>query len=223
MIRNTIKGLRYKAGHALTVISFLFCGLTVLAQKAKDTTGVPKEEDYFQIRTIPIPEHVALEVGGLAFLPNDALAVSTRHGEVWIIHDPYMKDGKAPTYKLFAQGMHEALGLNYIDGDLYLTQRSELTRLRDLDGDGEADEYRTIASWPLSGNYHEYAYGPVLNKDGEMMVNLNLAWIGHGASLSKWHGWMIKVGRDGKITPFATGMRSPAGFGLNTEIGRAHV
>jgi uncharacterized cupredoxin-like copper-binding protein len=107
--------------------------------------------------------------------------------------------------------------LNFIDGDLYLTQRSELTRLRDLDGDGEADEYKTVASWPLSGNYHEYAYGPVLNRNGEMMVNLNLAWIGHGASLSKWHGWMLKIGKDGKITPFATGMRSPAGFGLNTE------
>ena len=193
------------------------CATVVCAQTpSKDTAaGTPKEEDYFQIRTVPIPEHVVLEVGGLAFMPDDALAVSTRHGEVWIIHDPYMKDGKLPSFRLFAQGLHEALGLNCIDGDLYLTQRSELTRLRDLDRDGEADEYKTVASWPLSGNYHEYAYGPVLDRNGNMMVNLNLAWIGHGASLSKWHGWMLRIERDGKIMPYATGLRSPAGFGLN--------
>ena len=196
----------------------IFC-LHGFSQKAsKDTgTGAPKEEDYYQIRTVRIPEHISLEVGGLAFMSDDALAVCTRKGEVWIIHDPYMKGGKLPSYKLFAQGLHEPLGLNYIDGDLYLTQRAELTRLRDLDGDGEADEYKTVTSWPLSGNYHEYAYGPVLDKNGNMMVNLNLGWIGYGASLSKWHGWMLRVDRDGTIKPFATGLRSPAGFGLNDQ------
>src|SRR5690606_41822265 len=65
---------------------------------------------------------------------------------------------------LFAQGLHEPLGLNYINGDIYLAQRAELTRLRDLDGDGEADEYHTVYSWPLAGNYHEYVYGPVDRK-----------------------------------------------------------
>ncbi len=188
------------------------------AAQAKDTaTHAQKEEDFYQINTVQIPEHVALEVGGLAFMPNDQLAVSTRHGEVWVIANPYMKNGTPPKYHLFAQGLHEALGLNYIKGDLYLTQRSELTRLRDLDGDGVADEYKTVYSWPLAGNYHEYAYGPVLDKDSVMTVNLNLGWIGYGESLSKWHGWMIKISPDGKMKPFATGMRSPAGFGLNNQ------
>ena len=191
---------------------------TVLAQDKKDTSShTQKAEDFYTINTLQIPEDVILEVGGLAFLPNDQLAVCTRHGEVWIISNPYMKNGQPPTYRLFAQGLHEALGLNYINGDLYLTQRSELTRLRDLDGDGVADEYKTIYSWPLSGNYHEYAYGPVLDKEGNMAVNLNLGWIGYGASLAKWHGWMIKITPDGKMKPFVTGLRSPAGFALNDK------
>jgi uncharacterized cupredoxin-like copper-binding protein/glucose/arabinose dehydrogenase len=187
-------------------------------QNRQDTIGhVQKEEDFYQIITLPIPENVILEVGGMTFLPSDQLAVSTRHGEVWIISNPYMKEGMLPRYHLFAQGLHEALGLNYINGDLYLTQRSELTRLRDLDGDGEADEYKTIYSWPLAGNYHEYAYGPVLDKDSNMIVNLNLGWIGYGESLSKWHGWMLKITKDGKMKPFASGLRSPAGFALNDK------
>lgn len=185
--------------------------------QTSDTTLTQKEEDFYTIHTVPIPEAVSLEVGGMTFLPNDALAVATRHGEVWIISNPYMKGGVAPRYKLFAQGMHEALGLNYINGDLYLTQRSELTRLRDLDGDGEADEYHTVYSWPISGNYHEYAYGPMLDKEGNMVVTLNLGYTDRAVSLSKWHGWMLKITADGKMTPFATGMRSPAAMGLNKE------
>jgi glucose/arabinose dehydrogenase len=185
--------------------------------KIESTNRFQKEESFYEIKTVPIPENIALEVGGMAFLPNDKLAVSTRQGEVWIISNPYMKNGLMPRYKLYAQGLHEALGLNYIKGDLFLTQRAELTRLRDLDNDGEADEYKTVYSWPLSGNYHEYAYGPILDKDSNMMVNLNVAWIGRGASIAKWHGWMLKIKEDGKMEPFLTGLRSPAGLNTNNN------
>jgi azurin/glucose/arabinose dehydrogenase len=195
----------------------LFAACIGAKAQNSDTTITQKEEDYYTIQTLPIPENVKLEVGGMTLLPNDALAVSTRHGEVWKISNPYMKNGGMPRYSLFAEGMHETLGLNYIKGDLYLAQRSELTRLRDLDGDGRADEYETIYTWPLSGNYHEYSYGPKLDKDGNMILTLNLSWIGYGESLTKWRGWMIKISPEGKFKPFATGFRSPAGFGLNNN------
>ncbi|PJJ79996.1 plastocyanin/azurin family copper-binding protein [Mucilaginibacter auburnensis] len=182
-----------------------------------DTSRIQREDEVYRLRDVPIPQDILLEVGGMAFLPNDALAVSTRRGEVWIINNPYMKNGNLPVYKLFAQGMHEVLGLNYINGDVYVVQRSELTRLRDLDGDGEADEYKTMYSWPLAGNYHEYAYGPMLDKDGNMVVTLNLGWINFGESLSKWHGWMLKFDKDFNMKPFAAGFRSPAAFALNND------
>lgn len=213
----TISSIRPFKYFVVTAMILCWCAI-VFAQTAKDTvTKIQKEEDFYPIQTVPIPQGISLEVGGMVMLPNDALAVSTRHGEVWIIQNPYMKNGMLPQYHLFAQGMHEILGLNYIKGDLYLTQRSELTRLRDLDGDGEADEYETVYSWPLAGNYHEYAYGPVLDKEGNMIVTLNLGWIGYGESLSRWHGWMLKIAPDGKMTPFASGFRSPAGFALNDQ------
>ena len=207
-----------------TLLKQIVCILLLLSpsiseaqRKSNITIQAQKEERFYTIKTLPIPENIALEVGGMAFLPNDKLAVSTRHGEVWIISNPYMKNGMTPNYKLYAQGLHEALGLNCIKGDLYLTQRSELTRLRDLNNDGEADEYKTVYSWPLSGNYHEYAYGPILDKEGKMVVNLNVAWVDRGVSLSKWHGWMLKITEDGKMEPFVTGLRSPAGFNTNNN------
>lgn len=212
------KGL-IKYSLLLLVISSFSSSLLAQAQPTvsgrSDTTRIQKENDIYPLRTVPIPQDIPLEVGGMTFLPNDALAVSTRHGEIWIITNPYQKGGRPPVFKRFAQGMHEVLGLNFLRGDLYCVQRAELTRLRDLDGDGEADEYKTMYSWPLAGNYHEYAYGPILDKDSNMVVTLNLGWIGFGESLSKWHGWMLKFDKNFNMTPFAAGLRSPAGFALN--------
>ncbi len=195
-----------------------FFSVVLLAQNnPNDTARTQKEEDFYKILTIPIPENVKLEVGGMTFLPDDRLAVSTRRGEVWTISNPYMKNDAAPRYQLFAEGLHEALGLNYVNGELYATQRSEITKLKDVDFDGIADEYKTVYTWPLAGNYHEYAYGPIVDKEKNFYVTLNLGWTNRGESLSKWHGWMLKIDSNGNMKPFATGLRSPAAMAFNKE------
>jgi glucose/arabinose dehydrogenase/azurin len=182
------------------------------------TAQVPAtESDYYKISTLPLPEGVVLEVGGMDVLPDGQLAVSTRRGEVWLIKNPSMAGGVRPQFQRFAHGLHEALGLAYRDGAVYASQRGELTRLLDNNGDGRADRYETVYSWPLEGNYHEYSYGPLIRPDGTMIVTLNLGWVGYGASLSKWRGWMLEITPDGEMTPMATGMRSPAGFGFDAE------
>ena len=185
------------------------------AQRPKvDSTRAPTESDYYRMVTLPIPENVVLEVGGLETLPDGRLAVATRRGDVWLVDNP---EGVRPHFTRFAQGLHEALGLSYHDGALYTAQRSELTRLRDTDGDGKADRYETVYSWPLSGNYHEYSFGPVFSPKGDMIVTLNLAWVGYGDSFVKWRGWMLRISADGKMTPVAGGFRSPSGFGYNLD------
>ena len=177
----------------------------------------PEEQDYYRIETIPIPQEVMLEVGGMTFLPDGRLAVATRRGEVWLIDNPTLLDGQPPHFHRFAHGLHEALGLAWHNNSLYSAQRSELTRLHDTNGDAVADHYEVVYSWPLEGNYHEYSYGPLVRADGSMIVALNLGWIGYGASQSLWRGWMIAVDPDRSITPIATGMRSPAGMGTTAD------
>ncbi len=205
----------YSARVARVISAGLLC--TIMCAGALIAQVPAGEADYYKIQTLPIPEGVVLEVGGLEILPDGQLGVSTRRGEVWLIKNPYMTGGVRPQFKRFAHGLHEALGLAYRDGVFYTSQRSELTRLRDNDGDGRADLYETVYSWPLEGNYHEYSFGPLIRDDGTMIVTLNLAWVGYGASLSKWRGWMLEITPDGIMTPMATGMRSPAGFGLDVE------
>jgi len=176
-------------------------------------TAIDKaESEYYKISTVPIPKDVILEVGGLAFDDEGKLGATTRRGELWTIANP---ESSRPTFKRFAQGLHEPLGLAYTNGSFFLAQRGELTKVTDVNGDGVGDRFDNIFNWDISGNYHEYAYGPKFLPDGDMLITLNLGWIGRGASLSKWGGWMMQISQAGEVTPIATGMRSPAGFGFN--------
>jgi uncharacterized cupredoxin-like copper-binding protein len=197
-------------------IGLITVGLSLLAGNAMGQDSRPQtEEDYYYIKTIPIPEDVKLEVGGIAVLNDGSVAVSTRRGEIWSIENAYMSSGK-PRFSRFASGMHETLGLSYHDGAFYCTQRGELTKVIDVDKDGKADRYESVYRFDISGNYHEYAYGPLFDKDGNMYVTLNVAWIGYGESLSKWHGWLIRIAPNGTMEPIAAGLRSPAGFAINS-------
>ncbi len=202
------------------IISLVFLSLfssSSFGQESVDSKPLPVSSDFYKISTIPVPESIVLEVGGLAFMPDGKLAASTRRGEVWLISNPEMKGGSLPRFKKFASGLHEALGLSYRNNSLYVTHRPEVMRLQDKDGDGSADVYESIYSWPLDGNYHNYSYGPVFSPEGNMMVQLNLAWVGYGASLSKWRGWTLEITPEGEMTPIATGMRSPSSLGYNME------
>ncbi|MCY4205853.1 MAG: plastocyanin/azurin family copper-binding protein [Bacteroidetes bacterium] len=198
-------------------MKILFTFFLFLSISAHCMAQVPRESDYYQIVDVPIPQNIVLEVGGMSFMPDGRLGVATRRGEVWLIDDPVMAVTSSPHYQRFAHGLHEPLGLAWHKGAFYTTQRSELTKLLDTDGDAVADHYQTIYSWPLEGNYHEYSYGPLFQKDGTMIVALNLGWVGYGASLSKWRGWALSIDQDGNMSPIATGMRSPAGMGLNVN------
>ncbi|WP_257670424.1 c-type cytochrome [Parapedobacter tibetensis] len=197
----------------IKLVAALAIALTsVLSLSAQES---PKEEDYFRIRKVRTPEGIILEVGGLTMLPNGNLGVSTRRGDVYIIENPTSSN---PYFRKFASGLHEILGLAYKDGALYCAQRGELTKLVDTDSDGKADVYETVYAWPLSGHYHEYSFGPVIAPDGSFFVTGNVAfgdeewW--RGESRVPWRGWAVNITEDGKLTPWATGMRSPAGPGL---------
>ena len=171
------------------------------------------ENDFYKLTTVPFPKELKLEVSGMAALPGDRMAIAIRKGEIWIAEK--LSTGR-PVYKKFASGLHEPLGLALHKGDLFTVQRSELTRLRDTDGDGRADEYLTHAKgWGVTGNYHEYAYGPAVDKAGNLWVALNCS-IGKGPNPNnRWRGWSLRVKPDGSWAPMSGGFRSPSGIGTN--------
>ncbi len=170
------------------------------------------------------PAGVKFEVTGIARLPDGRVAVALRKGEVWLLQHPDADPAnpEAVGYKRIASGLHEALGLAWHEGALYTMQRSELTRLRDRNGDDVIDDYECAAKgWGVSGNYHEYAYGPVADRQGNLWFTLN-ATLGGGVKMpghrppdNPWRGWALRLTPAGVVEPISAGFRSPAGLGMN--------
>ncbi len=54
-----------------------------------------------------------MEVGSIDLMPDGKLALGTRRGEIWIVSGAGSNDASNVSYKLFASGLHEVLGIAY--------------------------------------------------------------------------------------------------------------
>jgi hypothetical protein len=175
-----------------------------------------KQSDFYMREEIPLPAGEVMEIGSIALMPEKKIAVTTRRGDLWICSGAYGEDLSQVTWKKFAQGLHEPFGMFWKDGALYLTQRPEVSRIADTDGDGLADTFKTIcADWGIKGDYHEYAFGSTPDKNGDIWVVLCLT--GSYTAESDWRGWCVRVTPEGKMIPTCSGIRSPGGIGFDAE------
>ncbi len=197
----------------LTAASLLATANEVSAQ-GKQPNIIPPG---YTVETIPLPEGVTFGVGGLDVAADGTVYAGTRFGQVW-----RYRDG---AWSLFAEGLHEITGLT-IDrksGRVFAMQKPELTELIPDDPKGPASIYRALTDeFGYSGNYHEYAYGPVIDSKGNFYGALNLGHGNgtpvHGSTMSiaaKGRGTCFKVTPDGTYSTFSWGLRSPAGIGIN--------
>jgi len=181
-------------------------------------TPPPAEADYYTATEVTPQEglmsdlgDLALEIGGIEFLDADHMLLATRRGEVWMVTD-YATDTAA--YSLFADGLHEPLGLLAKDGWIYYAERGDLSRMRDSNDDGRADEFEIISeAQSISGNYHEYAFGPRLDSEGNFWVTLNRPFGSEPFGKADFRGWAARITPDGsKAEMVCSGLRSPAGL-----------
>lgn len=162
------------------------------------------------------------EPTGIAVAKDGTIVLSTRTAGIWRI-----RNGK---WSLFAENAYESLGVSIEDdkGDrIVISQKPEITRLTDTNGDGRADKFVTLCDdFGFHANYHEYTHGPVRDKEGNYYFLLNLShdhnnektsWRAGGpfmGSMEGFRGWACRVTPEGKFEPYANGLRSPAGLGI---------
>ncbi|BCB75885.1 hypothetical protein GCM10022251_54680 [Phytohabitans flavus] len=168
------------------------------------------------------------QVTGMAWTADGRLVISTWGGSDKLLGEVYIVDGATGatgpaqvTYKRIASGLKEPMGVAVVDGIVYVSQKHELTELRDTNGDEVADEYRTLATWPFGGNFHEFAFG-LLYKGGNFYLNLSVAINLGGATTNPQpapnRGTSIVVNRrTGKISYAAGGLRTPNGIGWGPD------
>jgi putative heme-binding domain-containing protein len=162
------------------------------------------------------------EPTGFSFADDGTAFVSTRAGGVW-----RYKHGQ---WNQFADGLQEAQGVQVAANgrDVFTMQKPELTLLRDTDSDGQVDVYSSFENrFRFTGHYHEFAFGPVINSAGDLFFSTGLSASGHHeakksgsgqmSSALGYRGWVMKVDAKGALKPFASGLRSPAGIGMNAK------
>ena len=184
------------------------------------TLDLSADESY-AIEKIPVPANVVLEVSGLDYAADGTLYICTRHGDVWTI-----KDG---IWKHFAWGLHESMGLCLGDkpGQVFVSQRPEITELLDTDGDGVADQYNTLSNGFSSvHSFHQYTYGLVRDKQGNLCGVLSCTGqtkpdgspaSSSGFSNEPFRMWSFKVTPGGEFKPWSSGLRTANGIGTNLD------
>lgn len=167
-------------------------------------------------------------VGALTFLPDGRLAVATwdPEGAIYFLSN---LNGPGPVeVERFAAGLGEPLGLKWWRGSLYVTQKRELTRLTDTDGDGFADKFDAVAfGWPMSHNYHEFSFN-LVEKDGSFFIGTSVPLKSGDTNYTpgttgayavpNGGGLILKVDPEtGNYEVYADGMRTPNGMNVGTD------
>ncbi len=172
------------------------------------------EAKYYPVVDIPIPSTVPMRPGGLEVLPDGRLAVGTRRGDIYFVTGAFATPPK-PAFQLFATGQDEIFSLAWRDGAMISTSFGEVTRIRDLDGDGVADRYETLSNnWGYAEG-HEFAFASKPDPEGNVWVALGLS--GSYESHNLFRGWAVKVTPDGRMIPVCSGLRSPGGVAANAQ------
>jgi Ricin-type beta-trefoil lectin domain/PA14 domain len=170
------------------------------------------------------------QVTGIDWLPDGRAAITTwggtdnELGEVYLLSN--VTGSTSPSQvrtQRIAQGLKEPMGIKYVDGKIYVTEKDGLTELNDTNGDWVADNLRTVATWPFGGNFHEFAFG-LLYQDGFFYLNLSVAINLGGATTDPQpapnRGTTIKVNKaTGQLSYVAGGLRTPHGIGWGPEGG----
>ena len=156
------------------------------------------------------PWNALLFFGDHDFLPDGSALLGTMTGDVWRV------DGLDETlanvrWRRYASGLHQALGLVVENGRACVLGRDQVTRLHDLDGDGEADFHECVSNaHATSPAGHDFVCG--LQRDAQ----------GRFYASSGPQG-LIRISADGQtVETLATGFRNPDGLGL-TPDGRVTV
>ncbi|MEE2639694.1 MAG: DUF6797 domain-containing protein [Planctomycetota bacterium] len=164
----------------------------------------------FDELTVPLanPWGSWMRTTALDFFTDGRMAVSTLSGDVWIV-TPIPGNPQAVRWSRHATGLYEPLGLKVVGNQVYVRGRDRITRLHDLNGDGEADFYENFYEEPgeIGASYHAFLYELHTDRQG----NFYFTQSGYKSPLT---GAVVKLSPDGKNARFVgTDLRNPNGMG----------
>jgi len=177
--------------------------------ETRGVVGAAGEGESFVIDTLTLPFDnpwkALMFVTGHDFASDGTGAICTMGGEVWTVSG--VDDSLATLrWRRFAAGLHQPLGLKIVEGKIHVLGRDQITRLHDLNGDGEADFYECVANaFETSPGGHDFNTGLEAGPDG--------AWYFVSATQG-----VCRVSPDGgKVESLATGFRNANGVAVAAD------
>ncbi len=155
----------------------------------------------------PNPWNAWMRFSGHDFFSDGRAAVCTWNGDVWIVSGIDDKLDHV-SWKRFAAGLYEPLGLKIVKDEVYVLGRDQITRLHDLNNDGEADFYENFNNdRNVDPSYHAFCYDLQTDHAG------NFYYVAGGNKIKPGipgHSALFKLPPDGsKLEVIATGLRAP--------------
>lgn len=151
------------------------------------------------------PWNALIFCGGHDFLPDGSALVCTMHGDVWRVGG-LTGGSRAASWRRFASGLHFPLGLVIDDDGVFVLCRDQITRLHDLNGDGEADFYECFSNaFETSPAGHDFICGLQRDAAGRFYT-------------ATGNQGLVRISADGRSAELlADGFRNPDGVGLHPD------
>ena len=186
--------------------------------KLSEKVGEPYVVDDVKLPVIN-PWKAPMFTSAFDFLPDGRAVISTFHGDIFIASGIDEKLEKV-TWRRYAAGLYHALGLKVVNGEIYVTCRDGLWKLRDMNGDGECDTYEAFNfDLMVTKNFHEFTFDLQTDPAGNFYV-IKAGPVRNGGrgfdEICDHHGALLKISPDGKKSElFASGFRAPNGIGIS--------
>ncbi len=188
------------------------------AGKLSEKVGEPYVVDDVKL-PVTNPWKAQWFTSGFDFLPDGRAVICTFHGDVFVASGIDDKLAKV-TWRRFAAGLYHPLGLKVVKGEVFVTCRDGIWKLRDTNGDGECDTYEAFNfDVMVTKNFHEFVFDLQTDAAGNFYF-VKAGPVRKGGrgfdEICDHHGSLFKVSPDGKkFEVVATGFRAPNGIAVS--------
>jgi cytochrome c2 len=162
----------------------------------------------------PWRRHV--RVSDVQFLTDGTGFAVTLEGDIWKVQGLHEPSGPV-RWRRFASGLHEPLTLAIRDEQVYVFDRNGIWRLRDTNGDGEADVHELFSNaFGQTADMREFPNTLRLGPNGEFVIAKGNQ---QAATIGKHNGSVLRISADGRrATELGYGFRQP-NIGVNVHTG----
>ncbi len=180
-------------------------------QEVTTTIKRSPDTDAFVVDDVPLPVdnpwRRAIRIGDIQFLKDGTGVGVTLDGDVWTIRGLHDRSGVVH-WRRFTSGLHEPLTLAIRDDQIYVFDRNGIWRIRDTNGDGEADVHELFSNaFAQTADMREFPNTIRAAPGGEFVIAKGNQ---QATTIGKHNGTVLRISADGRqATQLGYGFRQP--------------